>query len=59
MMHRRGVLLVYNVHLYAARIRVARLAGVYPGVAGHGLLDHQATRRLGPLLRYEADAASR
>lgn len=47
------------MHFYAAGIRVARFAAIDPGVARHGLLDHQATRCFRTLFRDETDSAAR
>lgn len=55
---RKFQLTVNNVDFYAARIRVARLAPIDPGVARYSFLDHQATRCLGPLFRDETDTAT-
>lgn len=52
-------LTVNNVHLYAAGIRIARLAPVNPGVARHGFLDHQTTRCLGTFFSNQTDTAAR
>lgn len=50
---------VDNVHLYTTGIRVARFTSIDPGVAWHGFLDHQTTRRLGSFFRDEADTTAR
>lgn len=55
---RKIQLTVDNVHLYAAGIRVARLAPIDPGVARYSFLDHQTTCCLGPLFRDETDTAT-
>lgn len=51
--------LVNNVHLYAAGIRVARLALVNTGVTRHSFLYHQTTRCFRALFRNEADTTAR
>lgn len=51
-------LTVNNVHLYAAGIRIARLAPVNPGVARHGFLDHQTTRSLGTFFSDQTDTTT-
>jgi len=55
---RKFQLTVNNVHLYAARIRVARLAPIDPGIARYSFLNHQTARCLGPLFRDETDTAT-
>lgn len=52
-------LTVNNVHLYNTGIRVARFTSIDPGVAWHGFLDHQTTRRLGSFFRNETDTTAR
>lgn len=47
------------MHLYAAGIRVARLASVNAGVAGHSFLNHQTTRCFRALFRDETDTTTR
>lgn len=48
-----------DVHPDAAGVGVAGLAGVDPGVRGHGALYHESARRLGSLLRNQAYSAPR
>lgn len=59
MVHRGWVFLVNNVHLYTTGIRVARFTSIDPGVAWHGFLDHQTTRRLGSFFRNETNTTAR